>query len=353
MLTWHFITRSTYNSMQDSLKTSDKLFFIKDENIILNGSDEFNEEIILYNRNPSTILSNKIYININTLEGIICAGNSWVGVIDPVIVNRDDYLNSYDIKYISYNAEYNNLLVVKIDDTTDSIELSDITIDINYSDGKFTILNEACHLSYGRKILIEDFIDDITYNNGILTLVFTNSNSALNINIGIALNSNNNINFTLTGNAFIAECVLYENSSNTIHTDSMYTVYRNTNNTSSIDITKSVISSITGFLATITNSNVNIMTTVGFNRADEIILADDEGNAKASGVTITDTISDTPSNSRVATEKAIVEYVENTTLEKKDVTTHNQFQYLTSETASDRRLVSERALFEQLNWDVV
>lgn len=355
VLTWHYITRSAYNFMSDSLKTADKLFYIKDDNSILNGINVFKEDIILYKSNPTTIISNKIYIDIDTLAGMVYVGNGYETVINPVIVDRSDFIDSNDISSITYDTQYNYLVVTKIDGTEDTIELSDMTLDINYSNGIFTIVNERCHLSYGRQVVLSDFIDGIVYDgNGNLCILFKDSDNVLLIATDDLLNKDGNIDFTITGNGFIAECLLYANTANEMTcTNDIYTIYRYNTGTST-DIVKNAISSMTKYMATIVNISFNVMTTVGFDKSGEIIVADDEGNAKASGVTIIDNISeDNPKNIHIPTEKAIVEYMDYNVILKSDITTHEEFKRLRPETATDRKLVSEKALFEQLKCDII
>ena len=355
MLTWHFISRNAYDIMNDSLKTPDKLFFVRDDKSILNGTAVFSEDIILYNKYPTTIIGNKVYININTLEGMVCTGSSWDTIINPVIINRADYLDSSDIKSITYDPTYNHLVVTKIDDTEDTIELSDLTLDMNYSSGIITILNEDCHLSYGRKVKLSDFVNQAIYSsaNKTLALEFKYTNTSLIISVGNILDRSNNINFTVTGNSFIAECLEYDNITNeVVYENGIYTVYRSDTGIST-DVVKSTISMITKHMATIVDNSLNIMTTVGFDKTDQIILADEEGNAKASGVKITEQIAEIPSNKFVPTEKAVASYLEDNAIVKRDITTYEEFKKLTHGTATDRKLASERTLLEQMSWDVI
>lgn len=356
MLTWHFISRNAYELMNDSLKTPDKLFFVRDDKSILNGTSIFSEDIILYNRYPTTIIGNKVYININTLEGMVCVGNSWDTVINPVIVNRTDYLDSDDIKSIAYDSTYNHLVVTKIDDTEDTVELSDLALDMNYNDGNITFTNEDCHLSYGRKIKLSDFINQVSYNptDKTLTFGFKNTNAPLVVSVGNVLDKSNNVNFTVTGNSFIAECLQYYNNTNEIVLQNdVYVVYRAAGTGISTDVVKSTIAIMTKHMATIADSSSNIMTTVGFDKADQIIIADDEGNAKASGVKISEQISEVPSNKFVPTEKAVADYLEDNAVVKADITSYEEFKKLTPETATDRKLASERTLLEQMSWGVL
>ena len=330
MLTWHFITRSAYDFMDESLKTSDKLFFVKDDNSILNGATQFKEDIILYKNYPTTIINGKVYIDIDTLEGMVCTGNSWDTIIDPVIVDRSDFIDSGDIASISYDTQYNHLIVTKIDGTEDTIELADMMLDIKYSNGEFTIVNERCHLSYGRQVKLSDFIDGIVYDgNGNLSLIFKNSNNPLLVVTDDLLDKDSDIDFTITGNSFVAECLLYYNTSANEMTcvNDIYTIYRY-NTGVSTDVAISTISSITAYMVTIVDTSLKLMTTVGFDKAGEIIIADEEGNAKASGVTIIEAITDNPKDTHVATEKAIVEYLDENAVVKGDITTYEEFKKL-------------------------
>lgn len=355
MLTWHYITRNAYDFMSDSLKTADKLFYVRDDNSILNGTDVFSDEIILYKTNPTTLIPNKVYIDIDTLEGKVYTGYNYEQVIYPVIIDRSDVADSDDISRIEYDTQYNHFIVTKIDGTEDTIELSDMVLDIKYSNGIFTIVNERSHLSYGRQIVLSDFIDGITYDgSGNLSILLKDSDSTLLIVTDDLLDKNGDVNFTITGNSFIAECLLYSNSAanEMVCVNGIYTVYRY-NTGVSTTITKNVISSMSKYMSTIVNSSYNIMTTVGFGKSGEIILADEEGNAKASGVAITDKISELPGNTVIPTEKAIVDYITDNLLVKGDITTHEEFKKLKPGEGTDRKLASEKTLLEQLSWDII
>lgn len=358
MLTWHFISRNAYDIMDESLKTSDKLFFIKDDKSILNGVDAFNENIVLYNKYPTTIINGMLYININTLEGMVCLGTSWDTVINPVIVDRYDYIDSSDIKHIRYDPINTILIVTKIDETEDTIDFSDLSIDINYNNGTFSIINEDCHLSYGKKVRLSDFIYTLTYESYTkkLDIAFTDPNmTVLGINVDDILDKSDNVDFTITGNSFIAECLLYNNTDNKMIDDylnSIYVIYRANTGVSTSVVNESV-SIIANYMVTIIDTDLNFMTTVGFNSADQIILADDEGNAKASGVKITEQISESPSNKFVPTEKAVSDFLNENAIVKSNITTYEEFLKLTSETTTDRKLASERTLFEQMSWGII
>ena len=68
MLTWHYITRSSYDSAETSIKTSDKLFFLSDTKEIYRGTESFTESCIIYDEEPTIKAVNKIYINSTTLS---------------------------------------------------------------------------------------------------------------------------------------------------------------------------------------------------------------------------------------------------------------------------------------------
>jgi hypothetical protein len=340
--------------MSESLKTPDKLFYVRDDNSILNGTSTFSDDIILYKTNPTTLIPNKIYIDTDTLEGKVYTGYNYEQVIYPVIVDRSDIMDSCDIASIKFNTQYNHFVITKIDGTEDTIEISDMVLDIHYSNGIFTIVNERSHLSYGRQVVLSDFIDGITYDgNGNLSILFKDSDSTLLVVTDGLLDKDGDINFTITGNHFIAECLLYANNANEMaYVNYIYTIYRCNTGVSST-ITKNVISSMTKYMSTIVNSSYNIMTTVGLGKSGEIILADEEGNAKASGVIITDKIYELPSDTVVPTEKAIVDFITDNLLVKSDITTYEEFKKLEPGEGTDRKLASEKTLLEQLSWDII
>lgn len=91
MLSWHYInTKAEWESADASLKTADKLYFIKDTKEIYKGTERFAESVELFtateaNSQPSVKAVGRIYINDKTLEGIVWTGSAWKTVINPVV----------------------------------------------------------------------------------------------------------------------------------------------------------------------------------------------------------------------------------------------------------------------------
>ena len=84
MITWHYITRATFDAASVEEKTSDKLFFLSDTKEIYRGTQSFTESVIMHAEEPTVKAVGKLYINSNTLEGRIWNGSAWTTVIQPV-----------------------------------------------------------------------------------------------------------------------------------------------------------------------------------------------------------------------------------------------------------------------------
>lgn len=359
MLTWHYITRSKYDSMKESEKTMDKLFYIKYENRLYNGPELFKEYIIIYNSQPGTSVTDRVYINKNDLYGMIWDGDNWSDLINPIRKVGEATVNPSDIKSVQYNSTYNNLTVTFVDDTTDTIEFSDLFIDVRFNAAGVPGISDTwCYLSSDKQVNLTSLIKKISYSSNTSTLTFmfdTLGSNKWDVPFDDLLFKRINANVvTITGNSFIAECAGYYNEKSEISKTpkDIYAVYRvdaGSDTMTAMDMVNFAIKNILAVAMELTDT----MFTVGFGHTDEVLLADDIGNAKASGVELSTAFSPVPDNYHLPTEKAIYDFLDENLIEAKDVTNSEHFARLTMKTASEKKVPSEKALVAKMTWKVI
>lgn len=372
MLTWHCITRNDYNNINADLKTSDKLFFIKDTNEFFCGEELFKDYIITYNTdNPTTSLLGRMYVHAYTLAGKIFDGNSWIDIISPVIDNKiTNYINDSEIGVVEYDSVSDVILITFIDGTTDIIKMDHLVLDLLYgkSTGEFVIdYISAKLLNHNKKINLNNFIDIIKYDdiNNRLCIKFKNTESVMNITIDgcIEDSAEDIIYISITGNRFIAECVLASNEDNLIiDNGNLFIVSKNNYTIVTEDstneniignsdyITEVVISNMIAILQS-TYSEYNF--SVGSGHEGEIIVANSSGIPIASGKKIGGySLSNEPSHDLVATEGAIVEFVKENTIPVERIVHYTELAE-DPNNASDMDILSEKAFVESIKWNIL
>lgn len=359
MLTWHYITRSLYDAMSASEKTMDKLFYIKYGDRLYNGPEIFKEYIIVYNTQPGTSVMNRVYINKNDLHGMTWNGDEWEDLITPIKKTGTSVTPISDIKSVNYNSTYNNLTVTFTDDTTDTIELTDLFIDVRFNASNVPSVSDTwCYLSSGKAIDLKGLIKKTSYSSNTNTMIFGfNDTNTMKWEVPFDDSeferTKDNV-VTFTGNHFIAECAGYYNEASKIvkTPKNVYVVYRvdaGEKHLTAMDMTNSVIKDIIATTVELTDT----MYTVGYGHTNEVLVADDIGNAKASSVELTTKVSPAPDNYHLPTEKAIYEYLDDNVIEAKDVTPSAQFATLNMKTASEKKVPSEKALVSKMTWKVI
>lgn len=84
MITWYYMPKSVYESLADSLKTDDKLFYIIENKVIYKGKTLFNERHMIYKISlPVNKSEDILYINSSDLSGFVWNAE-WVQTINPV-----------------------------------------------------------------------------------------------------------------------------------------------------------------------------------------------------------------------------------------------------------------------------
>jgi hypothetical protein len=95
------------------------------------------------------------------------------------------------------------------------------------------------------------------------------------------------------------------------------------------------------------------MMKVGSGYTGEIIIADSSGDASPSGVKIGGSkMSQSATDKLVATEKAIVDYVDSNTLKKDKISDSSNIPS-NEEDASDEKIASEKSMVKSLSWNIL
>ena len=372
MLTWHYITLNDYNNMSDELKLSNKLFFIKDTKEIFCGTDMFRDYVIVYNNEPTTNYIGKLYVNGYTLEGKIFDSGNWLNVIDPVRnYKTDNFISNDDIAHISYDNGAKLLVITFIDGTVDIISMDNLVIDLMYgkSTGEFAIdYIFALSTNHNKMVNLHDYITDIEYdheNKNSITINFKDKNGIIiDIDGCIEDSEDDIVGFSITGNMFIAECILAANEDNMIiENDAIYVVCKNNytiisdenidketiinNSADTVDI------AVKDIIDTLQASYSEYNFSVGSGHDGEIIVADSAGIPTASGIKIGgSSLSIPPAEDLVATEIAVSKYVEDNTIPVEKIV---HYKELTNDDSkvSDTDIISEKAFMETIKWHII
>lgn len=241
MITWHYITRATFDAADVSEKTSDKLFFLSDTHEIYRGTQSFTESVIMHTEEPTVKAVGKLYINANTLEGRIWNGSAWTTVIQAVQASMDatntnlpvsgkavgDYVKSQIeavtgsgdlVAGVAYEAATNSLTVTMADKSTDTIEMTNVAADLVYdkTTGLLQVKNaNGTTIGTGINLDLERFVSSAEYDHdrGIITLSFNDGGTPLEIEIGDLVDTytaanTSTISMTVTGNQFTAEAIV-------------------------------------------------------------------------------------------------------------------------------------------------
>lgn len=241
MLTWHYVTRAAYDAAEDSIKTSDKLYFLSDTKEIYRGTENFTQSVILYTTEPTVKAIGKLYVNINTLEGRIWNGTTWTTVIQPVqsTVSADNttapvsgaavatYVQEEVAKVtgsdgivasVEYDATSKELDVTMADGTTDSVPLTGLAVDLEYdaTTGKLTVKDATgATIGTGVNLDLERFVSEATYDaeSNKIILKFNDEGTPLEIDVGDLVDTytakgGKGVSLTVTGNEFTAEAIV-------------------------------------------------------------------------------------------------------------------------------------------------
>lgn len=456
MLSWHYVTRAAYDAASAADKTSDKLFFLSDTKEIYRGTEAFTESVILYTTVPTTPAVGKLYINSTTLEGRVWNGTTWTTVINPVAdtVTADgttavsgkavaEFVSEEIAKVtgsselvtgVSYDGTKKEITVNMADDTTDTITLSGLAVELAYDSttGALTIKDvNGDTLGGAINLDLERFVSSATYDdaNKKIVLSFNDESDDIEIPVGDLVDtytakSSSSISLTVTGNEFVAEAIVAETAGNMLEvtdaglfvaatdlsayytaeetdnaiSDAIDTYNTNTvapiasdvatlktasathaakvtgataNNVaaltadgdladsgysaggSTLGSSASVLATEAAVAAVVSTLNTTIatkMSKVGTGHEDEVIVADANGDAAASGKKVGGaTFNTTPNDVTIATEKGVTTYVEGYAVAKTNVVASGSMATIVA-AASDEKVTSEKAIVDMMTW---
>ena len=300
---------------------------------------------------------------------------------------------------VTYVADTNTLNVTKGDGTTDELPMTNVAVELNYdpSTGELTLLNaQGTALGSAINLDLERFVSEASYDadEKTITLKFNDESEALTINIGDLVDtytaaSGKGVSLTVTGNQFTAEAIVSTQEGNCLQltdnglyvaaqdlsgkmdkdTDAVtgnIAVFDDGGNAidggikaggatlaESTDATTlateaAVEAHIEGVRAALAGSIAQKMNKVAANKVGQVIRADANGDAEASGYTIGgDTM--TGDATVLATEKGAQTYVQGYAVAKTDIVGSAEFA-AQADAASDEKVTSEKAVVDALTW---
>lgn len=153
MMNWRFVTSAEYAA---GTKVETDIYFLSDTHEIYRGSDPFTQAVIMYTSLPTTsIATNRLYVNSDTLEGKIHNGTSWSTVIKPVdstvtvdgtnpvssaaviayvATKLDGITASSDVvSELSWDGNNQVLTITKGDDSTETITFDGLGVSLSYN----------------------------------------------------------------------------------------------------------------------------------------------------------------------------------------------------------------------------
>lgn len=301
------------------------------------------------------------------------------------------------VSNVEYVADTKSLKVSMADGTDDAIQLTGLAVDLDYDavTGKIMIKDATGKtVGTGINIDLERFVSAATYDHDSrkITLSFNDSSDPLEIDIGDLVDtytakSGKGVSLTVTGNEFTAEAIVSTAAGNMLSltdaglfvaaTDISAKADRDTDavagnvakfddNGNAVDAgytlggatvaasasatvlaTEAAVAAIRDSLSADIATKMN---KVGSGHTGEIIVADANGDASASGYKLGGaTLSDTPNAATAATEVAVVDYVEDYAVAKVDVVAAGSMATSVA-AASDTKVTSEKAVVDAMSW---
>lgn len=406
MLQWHYVSQFYFDAIKDHVD-DDNLFFIADSQTIMRGKDEFIQSVIIYDgKRPANKITGRLYINRNTLEGIIWNGKAWKRVIDPVTLPvftteattssiKDAYNGACEKGYINltvrvdliekvrYNPTDETINIYYYDDTIVTIPMTGVTMDMafNKDTSVLSVIGLFAHdVATNNWYNLTRYISDSSFDmeNEAFQFTFEGSKTYMSFKI-CGLNKNIEENFdsddtdiciTITGDVFTAEALAYANldGHNVIGYYDTATGPVNvimTNNPETIAYGKGLLTKSPNarLMSVSSAANMNAagamvdfytqvyedkMDKVGEGHKGEVLIIDEYGNAKASGYRLgTEVLGYDPKV--LATEAAVFTYVGNTFVKLKDIVKEGELAKTVPD-ASDEKIVSEKAFVSALSF---
>ena len=301
---------------------------------------------------------------------------------------------------VEYVADSNSLTVTMADGSSDTIPMTNVAADLVYdkATGLLQVKNAAgTTIGTGINLDLERFVSEAAYDHetGKITLKFNDEGTPLEIDIGdlvdtyTAANSST-VALTVTGNQFVAEAIVasgagYEGNLLQKTDAGLYVapVDQSAKADKVAAATAGNLASLTaegnladagvsvGGAALAAEASATVLATeaavadirstletsigtkmdkVGAGHEGEIITADAEGNAAASGIKLGGaTLAEQADAATVATEAGVKAYVNGYAVAKTDVVAAGAMA-ATVAAASDEKVTSEKAVVEALTW---
>lgn len=301
---------------------------------------------------------------------------------------------------VEYVKDTNSLKVTMADGTSEDIPMENVAADLTYdkATGKLNVVNAAgTTIGTGINLDLERFVSEASYDHeaGVITLKFNDDGEPLTIDIGDLVDTytaknSTTVSLTVTGNEFVAEAIV---ASGTGYEDNLLQKTDAGLYVAAVDQSakaNKVASATAGNIATLTadgdladsgvkaggaalaaDASASVLATeaavaairttletdlatkmnkVGTGHTDEVIVADANGDAAASGVKVGGAaLADTPDAATLATEKAVTDYVAGYAVAKTDVVAAGSMA-ATVAAASDTKVASEKAIVDALTW---
>lgn len=298
---------------------------------------------------------------------------------------------------VEYVADTKSLTVTMADKSSDTIQLTGLAVDLDYdkTTGKLMVKDATgTTVGTGINLDLERFVSEATYDHATRTinLKFNDDQEPLAIEIGDLVDtytakSGKGVSLTVTGNEFTAEAIVASTAGNMLTLtdaglfvaatdisakadrdvdavannvakfdsngnpiDSGYTLGGATVAASASATTLATEAAVAAIRSTLEADIATKMNKVGTGHEGEIITADANGDAVASGYKLGGaTISDAPDAATAATEAAVVDYVEDYAVAKVDVVAAGAMA-TTVAAASDTKVTSEKAVVDAMTW---
>lgn len=298
---------------------------------------------------------------------------------------------------VAYNAATNKLTITMADGSSEEVALTNVAADLVYdaASGLLQVKNaDGTAIGAGVKLDLERFVSNASYDHerGVITLVFNDESDPLEIEIGDLVDTytakgTSTVALTVTGNEFAAEVIVSEQAGNTLVktekglyvaatdisgkvdkvagatagdvallttegglSDSKVSVGGATLNetpTASVLATEAAVAAIRATLVASINAKMNKVET---GHADEVIVADANGDAKLSGIKVGGAaLSENPDTATLATEKAVKDHVAGYAVAKTNVVAMGNLA-TTVAAASDEKVASEKAIVDAMTW---
>lgn len=300
---------------------------------------------------------------------------------------------------VTYEAATNTLKVTTGDGQTSNLPMTNVAATMSYdpSTGELKLLNaEGTALGSAINLDLERFVSEASYDEEekTITLKFNDESEALVINIGDLVDtytaaSGKGVSLTVTGNQFKAEAIVSSAEGNqlTLTDNGLYVAAQDlsgkmdkdtdatagniavfaaggnavdvgikagaatlaeTTNATTLATEAAVEAHVEGVRAVLANSIAQKMTKVGTGKTGQVIRADANGDAEASGYTLGGETM-TGGATVLATEKGTQTYVQGYAVAKTNIVGSAEFA-AQADAASDEKVTSEKAVVDALTW---